>query len=57
VDCVLNPGECSRSSICPTRDVWSMLGEKIRETLAAVTLAELVKVRREKAQNNLMSFI
>ena len=57
VDCVQNPGECSRSSICPTRDVWSMLGEKIRETLAAVTLAELVKVRREKSQNNLMSDI
>ena len=57
VDCVANPGKCSRSSICPTRDVWSMLGEKIRETLAAVSLAELVKVRREKAQNNLMSDI
>jgi len=57
VDCVQNPGECSRSSICPTRDVWSILGEKIRETLAAVTLAELAKVRREKAQNNLMSDI
>jgi Rrf2 family protein len=57
VECVRNPGECSRSSICPTRDVWSMLGEKIRETLATVTLAELVKVRREKAQNNLMSDI
>jgi hypothetical protein len=34
-----------------------MLGEKIKETLAAVTLHELVKVRREKAQNNLMSDI
>jgi Rrf2 family protein len=57
VDCIAKPGECSRSSICPTRDVWSLLGEKIRETLSAVTLAELVKVRREKAQNNLMSDI
>ena len=57
VDCVANPGECSRSSICPTRDVWSLLVDKIRETLAAVTLAELVKVRRGKAQNNLMSDI
>ncbi len=57
VDCIRNPAECSRSSICPTRDVWSMLGEKIRETLAAVTLDELVRVRRRKAQNNLMSDI
>jgi Rrf2 family protein len=57
VDCIRNPGECSRSNICPTRDVWSMLGEKISETLAGVTLDELVRVRRAKAQNNLMSDI
>lgn len=57
VDCVAKPGECSRSSICPTRDIWSLLGEKISETLSTVTLAGLVKARREKAQNNLMSDI
>jgi Rrf2 family protein len=57
VDCVENPKECSRVGICPTRDIWSVLGEKIRETLSSVTLADLVKTRREKAGNNIMSYI
>jgi Rrf2 family protein len=57
VDCVENPQECPRVGICPTRDVWSVLGEKIRETLNSVTLADLVKTRREKAENNIMSYI
>jgi Rrf2 family protein len=38
VDCVENPTECPRVGICPTRDIWSVLGEKIRETLNSVTL-------------------
>jgi Rrf2 family protein len=57
VDCVENPQECPRVGICPTRDIWSVLGEKIRETLNSVTLADLVKTRREKAGNNIMSYI
>jgi Rrf2 family protein len=57
VDCIENPKECPRVGICPTRDIWSVLGEKIRETLNSVTLADLVKTRREKAENNIMSYI
>lgn len=57
VDCVENPKECPRVGICPTRDIWSVLGEKIRETLNSVTLADLVRTRREKAGNNIMSYI
>jgi Rrf2 family protein len=57
VDCVDNPQECPRVGICPTRDIWSVLGEKIRETLNSVTLADLVQTRREKAGNNIMSYI
>ncbi len=57
VDCVENPKECPRVGICPTRDIWSVLGEKIRETLNSVTLADLVKTRREKAENNIMNYI
>ena len=57
VDCVNNPNDCPRVGICPTRDIWSVLGEKIRETLKSVTLADLVKTRREKADNNMMSYI
>jgi Rrf2 family protein len=57
VDCIKNIKECSRVSICPTRDIWSLLGEKIRETLSSVTLADLVCSRHKKADNNIMSDI
>ncbi len=57
VDCVENPQKCPRVGICPTRDIWFVLGEKIRETLNSVTLADLVQTRREKAGNNIMSYI
>lgn len=57
VDCVENPQECPRVGICPTRDVWSVLGEKIKETLSSFTLADLVRTRHEKAGNNIMNHI
>jgi Rrf2 family protein len=56
-DCVKDTKRCSRISVCPTRDVWGMLGEKISETLSSVSLADLVRIRREKADNNLMNYI
>ena len=57
VDCVRNPKNCPRVSTCPTRDIWSMLGERIRETLSSISLADLVQTSRKKAQNNIMSDI
>jgi len=57
VDCVQDTKRCSRISTCPTRDIWGMLGEKISETLRSVTLADLVRIRRQKADNNLMNDI
>lgn len=57
VECIDNPKECPRVGICPTRDIWSVLGEKIREILRSVTLADLVRTRREKAGNNIMNYI
>jgi len=57
VDCVQDTKRCSRISTCPTRDIWGILGEKISETLRSVTLADLVRIRRQKADNNLMNDI
>ena len=57
VDCVKNPAQCPRVPICPTRDVWSILGEKIRETLAAISLPSLVAVSRGKGKNAFMENI
>ena len=50
VRCVKQPSTCNRAAFCPTRDVWRVLGDKIRETLKSVTIAELAK--RKKENNN-----
>jgi Rrf2 family protein len=57
VDCVKDTKKCPRVETCPTRDVWSALDERIRETLSSITLSDLVKTRREKADINIMSYI
>lgn len=57
VDCVQDAKRCTRVSTCPTRDIWDILGQKISETLQAITLADLVRIRREKADNNIMNCI
>jgi Rrf2 family protein len=57
VGCVKDAAVCSRISTCPTRDVWALLGQKIGDTLRSITLADLVAIRRKKAENNLMSDI
>ena len=48
VRCIKQPAICSRSTICPTRDIWSILGNKINETLNSITLAELAQIKIEK---------
>lgn len=57
VDCVKNSRECSRARTCATRDLWSGLSAKIRETLGSVTLADLVRKQREKTDNMIGSYI
>ncbi|MDQ5984881.1 MAG: HTH-type transcriptional regulator CymR [Syntrophus sp. SKADARSKE-3] len=51
VDCVKYPENCPRVPTCPSRDIWAVLEGKIRETLSAVTLDDLVRIGREKAFN------
>jgi Rrf2 family protein len=53
VDCVNQASVCHRSPTCATRDIWTMLGEKISETLASVTLEDLVRMSTEKMENNI----
>ena len=48
VDCVAKPGLCEKSSVCSARDIWSVLSNKITETLAQYTLADLVNMQNEK---------
>ncbi len=48
VNCVNNPDACDRVCICPTRDLWSSLGDKIRDTLVDITLDQLVRSKNSK---------
>jgi Rrf2 family protein len=48
VHCVKQPSACERSATCPTRDIWGVLGNRIRETLRGVTIADLAELKKEK---------
>jgi DNA-binding IscR family transcriptional regulator len=41
-------------SVCPTRDVWTVIVDRISETLSGITLEQLVRMSREK-ENNLVT--
>jgi len=57
VDCLGDQRLCDRIGVCPTREVWKLLGDRVRQTLHGVTLAELSGREREKAQNDSMGHI
>jgi Rrf2 family protein len=50
VRCVKQPSACDRAATCPTRDIWSILGNKIQETLKSITLADLANLKKEKSR-------
>ncbi len=48
VHCLKKPSSCTRLAICPTRDIWNILGNKIGETLNSITLAQLAQIKKKK---------
>jgi Rrf2 family transcriptional regulator, cysteine metabolism repressor len=48
VDCVLEPQACSKSAACCTRDIWTLLSNKIEEVLSGFTIGDLAKLQEEK---------
>ena len=50
VDCVKYPARCTRAPLCASRDLWTILGEKISETLGSMTLARLAEMKRERIE-------
>jgi Rrf2 family protein len=50
VDCVKNASACPRVGTCASRDVWVLLGGKISETLDGITLEQLARMNRDKAE-------
>ncbi len=53
VECVKNSAACSRVPICVSRDIWSLLDDKIAETLSSINLGQLVKMGEDKADRTL----
>ncbi len=50
VDCVKNSSACPRAGTCASRDLWSMVSEKIARTLDAITLEDLARMSRDKGE-------
>jgi Rrf2 family protein len=51
VDCVSDVRACPKTETCASREVWTMLGNKIEETLKGVTLASVAERQKEKTNN------
>ena len=54
VDCVKNPSACSRSNTCASRDLWTIISDKISDTLGSMTLEDLARKSREKGESPTM---
>ena len=50
-ECVNNPGICSRSAFCVTRDVWGELEKAMSGVLETTTLQDLVERQKKKGQS------
>ncbi len=50
VECVNNPGICSRSKLCVTRDIWGELKKAMDGVLESTTLQDLVERHKKKDQ-------
>jgi len=48
VECVNNPGICTRSELCVTRDIWSELKKAMNGILESTTLQDLVDRQKRK---------
>ena len=52
VDCVNDANSCSKTGTCVTREIWTLLGNKIEEILSEYTLASLVRMQQLKTLND-----
>ncbi len=50
VECIENPGTCSRSPYCAPRDVWAEVKKAINGVLESTTLQDLLDRHRSKEQ-------
>ncbi len=57
VECADNNESRNGINYCVTQDVWKDLGDKISQTLEAITLQDLVERQKEKAEGRLVYHI
>ncbi len=48
VECINNPGVCSRSELCAPRDIWGELKKAMDGVLESITLQDLVERQKRK---------
>ena len=51
VECVNDPGVCTRSQLCVTRDIWSELKKAMNGVLESTTLQDLVERQKRREQS------
>jgi len=56
VDCVTDVKSCPKTDTCVTREVWSLLGNKIEEVLTGYTLAALAERQTLKTHQDMPMF-
>ncbi len=56
VDCVSDKTACPKTEICATREVWTLLGNRIEEVLSDFTLAALAEKQKEKNQQDSLMY-
>jgi len=56
VECVNDPGVCRRSDFCATRDIWADVKKAVDGVLGSVTLEDLVKKQKHKAQSGSLMY-
>ena len=55
-ECVNNPGVCSRSELCVTRDIWGELKKAMNGILESTTLQDLVERQKRKERPEEMMY-
>lgn len=56
VPCTDEPAECGRSNACAAREVWKEVAQTLTETLASITLADMVEKQRTMEQRSVKEY-
>ncbi len=56
VECVENPGTCTRSELCVTRDIWGELSSAMNEILESTTLQDIAERQTRKEQADVVMY-